>query len=499
MPDAFDPRTPVLVGVGQLSQRVDRGAAALEPVDLMVEALRRAELDAGVAGLLARADSVRVPRLLSWRYGDPGALVAERVGASVRQTVYTVMGGNYVPTLVNLTARDIQAGRADVVLLTGAEAWRTRTAARSAGATLDWTHQDPGTEPTLMLGDDTSLSSPAEIERGVLLPVHVYPMYEVALRAAAGRTPDEQRQHAARLWSRFSEVAATNPHAWIQQAFTPEEIAEPRSDNRMIGYPYTKLMNSNNQVEQSAALIMCSAATAETMGVSRDRWVFPTAGTDAEDHWFLSNRADLHRSPAIRIAGTRAVELAGIGVDDLAHVDLYSCFPSAVEIAADELGLSVERPLTVTGGMSFAGGPWNNYPMHAIATMVARLRDDAGSYGFCSGNGGYTTKHSFGVYATTPPPDGFRFEDLRAEVAATPSRPAADGYAGPVTVEAYTVMHDRDGSPEVGLLALLTPDGGRTWGSSRDTDVMVELEKAECVGRAADLDAEGAVELSGSG
>ncbi len=495
MPDGLDPRTPVLIGAGQLSQRVDHGAPVLEPVDLMVEALRRAEADSQGTGLLARADSIRVSRLLSWRYGDPGALVGERVGASPRQTLYTVMGGNYVQTLVNRSAADIAAGRADVVLVCGAEAWRSRNAARAEGRALPWTTQPEGTEPTVSLGDETSLSSPGEIERGVLLPVSVYPMFEVALRAAAGRSPDEQRQRAAGLWSRFSQVAATNPEAWIQQAFTTDQIVTASPSNRMISYPYTKLMNSNNNVEQGAGLILCSAEAARAAGVPTERWVFPRAGTDAHDHWFVSNRADLHSSPAIRLAGARALELAGVGVDDLAHIDLYSCFPSAVQIAAAELGLGLDRDLTVTGGMSFAGGPWNNYPCHGIATMAGRLRSDPGSVGLCSANGGYTTKHAFGIYSTTPSADGFRHDDLQAQVDATPARPAADGYAGPVEVESYTVTHARDGAAENALFALLSPEGARTWGSATDPVLLAELEAAECVARPAHLSPDGAVEL----
>ena len=496
MADGLDPRTPVLIGAGQLSQRVDQGADVLEPVDLMVEALRRAEADAGVPGVLARADSVRAIAQLSWRYGDPGALVGERVGATPRQTVYTSMGGNYAQTVVNLTASDIQAGRADIVLVTGAEAWRSRTSSRSAGTDLAWTTQPEGTAPTLTLGDEHPLSAPGEIGRGVFMPVQVYPMFEIALRARAGRSPEAHRLHAASLWSRFSQVAATNPNAWIRQAYTPEQIATPTPDNRMIGYPYTKRMNSNNMVEQGAGLIMCSVAAAESLGVPRDRWVFPQAGADAHDHWFVSNRADLCSSPAMRLAGGRALELAGVGVDDLTHVDLYSCFPAAVQIAAAELGLDIERPLTVTGGMSFAGGPWNNYPMHAIATMAGLLRAEPGAFGLCTANGGYTTKHAFGVYATTPPAAGYRHEDLQAAVDATPSRSTADDHVGAVTVESYTVMHDRAGEPETGLFALLTAAGGRTWGSTHDRPTMDELIATEAVGRAADLDAEGHVHLT---
>jgi acetyl-CoA C-acetyltransferase len=397
--------------------------------------------------------------------------------------------------MVNLTAGDIAAGRADVVLITGAEAWRSRNAARADGRQLPWTTQPEGTEPTIALGEDLSLSSPFEVERGLFLPVSIYPMFEVALRAAARRTPDEQRRRAAELWSRFSQVAATNPEAWIQQAFTPDEIATATPQNRMISYPYTKLMNSNNNVEQGAGLIVCSVEAARSLGVPTDRWVFPLAGTDAHDHWFVSNRADLCSSPAIRLAGARALELAGVGIDDLAQVDLYSCFPSAVQIAAAELGLAIDRPLTVTGGMSFAGGPWNNYPCHAIATMAGRLRDEPGSVGLCSANGGYTTKHAFGLYSTTPPAGGYRYDDLQAQVDATPARVAADGYAGPVQIESYTVAHARDGGAERALFALLTPDGGRTWGSATRTDLLAELESTECVGRPAQLAGDGDVQL----
>src|SRR5262249_22302959 len=161
--------------------------------------------------------------------------------------------------------------------------------------------------------------------------------------------------------------------------------------------PYTKLLNSNNMVEQGAGLILCSVEKARALGIPQDRWVFPLAGADAHDHWFMTNRADLCSSPAIRLAGRELFETAGVGADDLAHVDLYSCFPSAVQIAAEELGLGIDRPLTVTGGMSFAGGPWNNYPMHGIATMADRLREDTGAVGLCTANGGYTTKHALGL------------------------------------------------------------------------------------------------------
>ena len=492
-----DPRTPVLIGAGQLSQRVDQGEPPLEPVDLIVEALRRAAADSGTGtAALEGADAVHIVSLLSWRYRDPGALVAERLGAHPRDTSVSGMGGNSPQTLVNQTCIDIQEGAADLVLLGGAEAWRTRMAARKQGAELGWTTQGDDLASARRSTEDVAMSAPGEQAVGVVMPVQVYPLFEQAFRIKHGRTVDEQLVAASELWARFSDVAATNPHAWIQQAMTPEAIRTPSADNRWIGFPYTKVMNSNNAVEQGAAVILCSAERATALGVPRDRWVFPHSGTDAHDHYFVSERDDLGASPAIRLAGRAALDLAGTAPGEVAHVDLYSCFPSAVQIAASELDFDIERQLTVTGGLSFAGGPWNNYVMHAIAAMVDVLRADPGSRGLVTANGGFITKHAFGVYSTEPPAAGFRHADLQDEVDALPSRELVEGYEGDITVEAWTVMHDRDGNPENGIAVGLVDDRRRAWATSTDPDVVKAMVAEELSGRRVQVRAGNRLDLS---
>ena len=495
----LDPRTPVIIGVGQLNQRVDQGAPPLEPTELAVEAVRRAADDAGAArggdALLAGADEVAVVEIMSWRYRDPGRIVADAVGALSARSTYTESGGNYPQTLVNRAALAIQGGAADLVVLCGAEAWRTRSAARSSGGHPDWTLQADEISPDAMLGNDEPLGHPGEWARQLMMPIQIYPLFENALRATDGLTVDEHLDRISTLWSGFSEVAAGNEHAWIRRHYSPEEIRTPGPDNRMVGFPYTKLMNSNNAVEQGAAVIVASVERARELGVPTDRWVFPWAGTDAHDHWFVSNRWDLASSPAMRLAGRAALDLAGVGVDDLAHVDLYSCFPSAVQIAVRELGLSIDRPLTVTGGLSFAGGPWNNYVMHSIATMVERLRADADAIGLCTANGGFVTKHAFGVYSTRPPATPFRHQDLQAEVDALPRRALAEDHTGPVTVETSTVMYGRDGGPEQAWIAALLDDGRRAWGTSTDADLMKALVTEETAGRPANLAEDGTLTL----
>jgi acetyl-CoA C-acetyltransferase len=270
----------------------------------------------------------------------------------------------------------------------------------------------------------------------------------------------------------------------------------------MISFPYPKLLNSNLFVDQGAALILCSVERARSLGIAPERWVFVHAGADAHDHWLVSHRADLHTSPAIRLAGRAALELASATVDDLAHVDLYSCFPSAVQVAATELGLGhrlTGHPaddLTVTGGMGFAGGPFNNYPMHAVATMVDRLRAGAGPtaasarsggpLGLVTANGGFLTKHAVGIYGTGPPAAGvFRDAQPQAAVDALPARGHDPAPAGPATIEAYTVVHTRDGDPERAVLALTMPDGRRAWGATTDGATMRGLCHEEGVGRRA--------------
>jgi acetyl-CoA C-acetyltransferase len=496
---ALDPRTPVLVGVGQVTRHDPDPATATDPLTLMVDAARRADEDAG-NDVLRRVDSVRVVGLLSWRYENPGVALAVELGFDPRESVLTTTGGNSPQMLVNDTALAIQRGDVEVALIVGAEAMASRQRARRRPdkVWLDWPVQDPSTPAAVLVGDDRAGSSDAEMARSLALPTQIYPVFENALRAASGRSVDEHQRFISSLWSRFSAVAAENPHAWSPRTLTAEEIATVTPDNRLIGFPYTKLMNANLTVDQAAALLMCSVQAARDAGVPAERWVFPWAGAEVHDHWWVSERADLHSSPAIRAAGGAALEHAGRAIDDVDHIDLYSCFPSAVQIGAAELGLRVDdpdRPLTVTGGLGFAGGPGNNYPTHAIATMVERLRADPGALGLVTALGWYVTKHSIGVYSAAPPPRPFACAHPQAGVDARPRRDTVAEHEGTVTVESFTVMHDRDGSPALGIVACLLPDGRRAWGNVREPGAAKALTLDDPIGRNATLHTDGTLDL----
>jgi acetyl-CoA C-acetyltransferase len=491
----IDPRTPVIIGVGQTLHHAAGIDDAREPARLMEDAIRAAAIDAGLAGPPS-FDSIRVVSSLSWKYGNPAWVIAERLGQTPRELAYTTAGGNTPQTLVNKTSQDILAGALDVAVLAGGEAWRTRMKARKQNVMLDWPTA-PEDQPPVMIGGDLDMTHPAEAERGVYLPVQIYPMFETAIRAAAGRDPEEHLVRVSELWSRFSAVAADNPAAWIRDAKSAEEIRTTSASNRLIGLPYRKYMNSNNDVDMGAAIILASVEAAERLGVPRERWVFPLSGADCHEHPYVSNRDTFSRTPAIELGGKQAMDLAGVGIDDIAVVDLYSCFPSAVQLGAQSLGLSTDRQLTRTGGLPFAGGPWNNYVMHAIATVCNDLRQQPGEKGLVWANGGYATKHAFGVYGTEPPEQPFRHGYPQDEIDALPRRELAAGEdaAGPATIEAYTVMHGREGQPEQAITTCLLGDGRRAWGLSSEADVMGALVDGEWVGHPVTLSATGDVLL----
>jgi len=521
---AVDPRTPVVVGVGQVVTPPDAGldpADRPEPLELMVRALRAAaeDCDGAEAGgaapagntLIRRADSIRVVAPLGWRTVNPALLVASRLGfeagAEPAQLMLSVIGGNAPQALMHDACRAISTGDLDVVLVTGAEALYARALARRdpSHAPLAWAGQPAeGTPAPVAFGVDKPGATDLEVQRGVVLPVHAYPLFENALRAARGWTLDEHASRIGSLWSRFSEVAATNPHAWIRTPRPASEIVTPATDNRMVSFPYPKLCTANMQVDQGAGYIVCSAEAARAAGVPEDRWVFPLAGADANDHWFISHRPELHRSPAIRLAGAAALELAGVGIDDVAAIDLYSCFPVVVQMAAAELGLSVDDParaLTLTGGLTFGGGPGNNYTSHGIARAVGALRADPGATALVTGLGWYATKHSVGIYASRPPADGrsrpFAWRDVQPEVDALPRCTVDAEASGPVRVETYTVTFDRDGTPERGILACRTGDDSRAWGNVTDPDALALLCAEEGIGRTGVLAEGGALSLDG--
>ncbi len=485
---ALDPRTPVVVGVGQLTRKptVDDVEGVGGPVEMMAEAARLAAEDSGAtnpAKLLGGLSSVRTVEIMSWRLQHPAGALAALLDAEPKQLQRSTTGGNSPQMLLNSAANDIREGLVDSVLIAGAEAFLSRRRAGQAGYQLPWNSAESEAPMAERVGEDRNGSNDIETAVGLLMPTQVYPLFENALRAASPDGPKGHEVKVSEMWARFNDVAQANPYAWSPEPMTAEQIRTPADDNRYIGFPYTKYQCANMTVDQAAAVIVTSAAAAQAAGIPEDKWVFPWSGSDCNDHWFVSERDNLYTSPAVGINAKHSLALAGVGIDDVNHFEIYSCFPCMVQMSAHAMGVDPftdSRPLTQTGGLVFFGGPGNNYSTHGIASMIDRLRSDGG-VGLVTANGWFATKHSMGVYATTPPSTAFQSAKPQPELNATPQTKLVDEFDGAATLETFVVMHERDGSPAMGTVAVRTPDGARTWANTTDADLLSWLESDDGV------------------
>jgi acetyl-CoA C-acetyltransferase len=237
-------------------------------------------------------------------------------------------------------------------------------------------------------------------------------------------------------------------------------------------------------------VLLASVAGARALGVDPARWVYLWGAADTRDLWFVSDRVNYFSSPAIRVAGQRALAMAGIDIAQIDFFDLYSCFPSAVQIGRDMLGIAADdpRPLSVTGGLPYHGGPGNNYTMHAVATMMDKLRAAPGTKGLITGLGWYVTKHSLGIYSAAPPTRPWQCEEpaaYQAELDAMPHPTLALSPQGHGSIETYTVLHDRDGAPIRGIVVGRLAGGQRFLANTPEDRVVLEaLMSSEAVGRA---------------
>ncbi|MDB5482206.1 MAG: acetyl-CoA acetyltransferase [Caulobacteraceae bacterium] len=491
-------KTPVLIGASQFTWR-GGAETAPAPLGLVTRVARGAAGDAGLSesdlrgldgigvvgftldapGALAE---LPVPRLV-----NPPASLAKALGAAPRWSAYTHMGGNSPQHLINLVCERIARGEMDFALVVGAE-FLGSVMRRLARGVPFVGYDDAETTPPERVGDPRPGVTPHEEAHGLGLPVNMYPMFENALRARDGRSLEAHQQRMGRLFAPFTRVAAANPHAWFQVERSPEELIAVGPENRMIGYPYPKYLNAIMQVDQSAAVLIASAQKAGELGVAEDRLVYLHGCADAADLWFPLERQNYHSSPAMRLTGQRALEMAGIGVSDLTHIDLYSCFPSAVEVGAESLGLALDDPrgLTVTGGLPYFGGPGNNYALHAIATLVHRLRGRPDDWGLSTANGWFLTKQSTGVYSARPPRGPFEREDpaiIQRSIDALDHPPITEAPEGPATVETYTVVHARQGY-RMGIVIGRDAEGRRFVANTpRDEATLRGMEAAEQIGR----------------
>jgi acetyl-CoA C-acetyltransferase len=468
-------RIPVIVGVGEIVDRPKEITAGLEPLTLLEEALKRAEADAG-AKLLGDIGSLDIVNFLSWRYRDPERQLADRLGIRPSHLYYGPVGGESPIRYLHEAAQRIARGECSVAAVCGAEAQSTATKAGRAGVTPPWTpfaHDVP--EPKR----GAAFQKPLAVALGVFRPITVYPLYESATSAHWGQTPREALAESGDLWSTYSSVASQNPNSWLKRSFKPEEITTPSPDNRLIAWPYTKLMVANPTVNMGSALLLTSLAKAREAGIPEDRLVYAWGGASAEeprDYLVRDQFFESHPQNAVLRAVMDLVEGDGKKFD---AIELYSCFPVVPKMARRTLGLGPDVKPTVTGGLTFFGAPLNTYMTHAACAMVRQLRM-SGKLGLLYGQGGFVTKHHALALSREAPKEALA-QDTGVQAEADRSRRKVPDFvteaSGKGKVEAFTVIYRGNGEIEHGATMLRTEDDRRTLGRipAGDTKTLAHL------------------------
>jgi acetyl-CoA C-acetyltransferase len=495
---SHDPeRLPVVIASGQAIERKELVTAG----DLMERACDAAFAEA--PRLRGSVERLSVVNILSRSGAAPATELARRLRIDGAACEVSTVGGNTPQWLVTRAAYDIAQGNLSVTLIAGAEAIRSSRARRAQGvSTANPSNPvpDPELPPDRVVGDDFPAVGPAESAIGLLAPVQIYPLFESVVAARAGRDAAAQRRAIGTLFAPFTEVAATNPYAWFPEARSAQAIATPAPDNRIVAEPYTKRMTAFLGSDQGAALIVCSLAEAVRAGMA-DRAVFIWAGAEAVDVRFPAARPDPGRSPAIAVAGNALFDSASraaggeraVGIDDVEVLDVYSCFPSAVELATEALGIAPgdRRGLTSTGGLPYFGGPGNNYATHGIAAVTDILRRKPGPtgdgaparLGMATGLGWFVTKHALGLYGSAPPPGGFHRGDTsaaqaRIDASAVETALTVD-IPTPAEVVAATVMRDNDGVATSAPMVVRLPDGRQMALVQADDEVLEAMGRLD--------------------
>jgi acetyl-CoA C-acetyltransferase len=452
-------RIPVIVGVGEIVDRPREIAAGLEPLALLELALKQAEADSG-APLLGEIQSLDIVNFLSWRYHDPARQLSDRLGINPAHAYYGPVGGESPIRYLHEAAQRIARGECSVAAVCGAESQGTATKAERAGVTLPWT---PFAHDVAEPKRGAAFQKPAAVTLGVFRPVTVYPFYEAATSAHWGQTPREAMAESGQLWSTYSSVAAQNPNAWLKRRFMPDEITTPTPDNRLIAWPYTKLMVANPTVNMGGAVLMTSLAKARAAGVAEDRLIHVWGGASAEEPRDYLVRDRFFESHAQNAVLRTAMELGGGDGRAFDAIELYSCFPCVPKMARRTLGLGADVQPTVTGGLTFFGAPLNTYMTHAACAMVRKLRGGS-KLGLLYGQGGFVTKHHALVLSCQPPRAALA-QDSSVQAEADRHRGAVPEFvteaSGKGTVESFTVIYGRNNEVEHGVVMLRTPDDTR--------------------------------------
>ncbi|MCB1615524.1 MAG: hypothetical protein KDI30_05875 [Pseudomonadales bacterium] len=479
--------TPVVVCFSTVEENTSDLEQSHEAVTLMTNAALQAAKNIHCEGLLKNCNRIYVPEGM-WAYKDPARLIAEKIGADNATSVFAKIGITQ-QTLMSEACQRIQQGLDDIVLVCGGEAKFRNLQAIIQGVAVEDSQQADDLVADVVISPEEELWLPEETAAGFGMPVTYYAAMESAYRASRNADINSHRDYLAELYASFTRVAAGNPQAWSRKVLRPEEIRNPDDKNPMLAFPYTKRHNSSWNVNQACAIFFTSIKKAKEWGIDESHFIYPYVATENNAMLAVAARPQIHRSVGAELAAKAALEHSGLNANDIDIIDLYSCFPFAVEVYADAFGFTDIQSFTCTGGMPFAGGPLNNYALQAACRVFELLQKKQGSIGLTSSVSGLMTKQAFGLWSQTPPEIPFDFIDVTAQVRALEKPlPVVGAYSGEAEIVGYTVSYEKN-CPQR-LIAICNINGGRrTVCYSEDSTLMATAQNEECCGKTVTVEA----------
>jgi acetyl-CoA C-acetyltransferase len=476
--------SPVIIGASQFTQDKEL-TPRLEPIGLMEKVCEDlfSNLDNTIRTII---DAVYMVNINSWSYEDAPERLSKKLGIGPKEKVYLPDGGDTPQKLANRAAKAISSGKRKAILIIGAESAYSVYQAKKGNLQLNWPEKQ---KPNYMEGELWNGINDFENNYKLIVPAYTYALFETALRALKGRSIEEHQRIIGELFVSFSKIASEHPYAWNNNSYTKNEIITPSKKNRLVAHPYTKRMCSNMFVDQAACILMTSEEVAKELKVDKNSWVYLMGGSDLKDIHEITRRPSLTDSLPVKMGAEMALKQAGLTIDKIDTFDIYSCFPSIVEIIVEELGLTLKdsRDFTITGGLPYFGGPWSNYSLHAIVTAFHHIQEDPSLKIMIIANGGYNTKKSIGIYGTNPSEISWNKRDdfkLQDEILSRKLKEPVKKADGLLTIEAYTIPYDREGNPK-NVIVLGTLDSGeRTLAYIiSGTDKFKEIKNEELVGK----------------
>lgn len=475
---------PCIIGVAQKTWRASEGDAP-EPIEQWVQIAHSAAKDAGNENLLASVDELDVIFSLSWNYDDATAQLADKLGIRNCNKKLSGLSGTSPQKFINEAAEQIIAGKTQLALVVGGEALATKKKAKKEDRKLPWAK--PQTKPQMPFDDPFH---PSEIAHQIFQAYLTFAMLDNARRHHKGLTHTQNREQEAAMMASLSAVAAKNPDAWFPKAYSTAELLDISAANRPVAWPFTKLQMAFMDVDMAAAVIIASDAKADELGVPKEQRIYLHGWSYAREPIYIAERPEPWHSPALEIAAKQTLGMANITQDKIKHLDLYSCFASSLNFTRDALGISDRdpRPLTITGGLPYFGGPGNNYTTHSVVQMVKRLREHRGDYGLVTGVGMHLTNHVMALYSSNPPrqlPTPPDVEQAKSYVKGFGKKTIVNEASGAATIIAYSILYAPDKNTAYAICELA--DGSRCYAICHEQATVSAMEKEEWVGRSVTL------------